>query len=109
MVLRQFTPKYIHLRKYDYDGRLMSKGGCTIAYMPANNERTLYLATLARCHNDEPFTKRIGREVAAGRLASEYNKAERFFVKVDPDDSVPVGSQITDQFYYEGKLSFLWS
>ena len=109
MVLRQYTPKYIHLRKYDEDGFLKSKGGATIAYIPANDERTLYLATMARCHNDEPFTKRIGREVAAGRLSSEYSKAERFIVKVDHDSESPVAGQITDQLYYGGKLAFLWS
>ncbi len=98
-----FLPKYIHLRRRDREGFIKHFGGATVAYIPANNERTLYYASVARCRTDERFVKREGRVMATDRL---YN-GERYLVAVEPfHEIVCIADQIMDELVDAGAFNF---
>lgn len=98
-----FNPKYIHLRQRDSWGRgyPLPTGGATVAYLPLNNERTFYKASLARCRSDERFVKAIGREEAASRLDTHF-----FVIPVDIDLPSSVSEQVIQELVRVGAFNF---
>lgn len=98
-----FTPKYIHIRHYDDRGYPKPCGGATVAYLPANEERTLYYASVARCRSDERYVKREGRVIATDRI---YNSM-RYLVAVNPKHGTDtVQDQIMDELVDAGVFKF---
>lgn len=61
--------KFLHYRAFDDDGRILSHGGVTIAYVAADTGVTY---ALARCSPQDNFSRAFGRNKARGRLLSEY-------------------------------------
>lgn len=62
-------PKFIHVRRYEGDS-ISSKGGRTIAYYtPLLKDSFIY--AVAKCHEQDNFNKKVGRNKAAGRLKSK--------------------------------------
>ena len=97
-----FTPKYIHLRYYDDRGYPEPFGGATVAYLPANEERTLYYASIARCRKDERYVKKEGRVLSTDRL---YN-GMRYLVHTDIDLPSAIEDQIMDELVKVGVFKF---
>lgn len=58
---------FIHLRYYNEEDKPYNTGGITIAY---RDEKDHYRVAYSRCHWNDNFCKRIGRNIATGRLAS---------------------------------------
>lgn len=79
--MKKYDVKYMHLRNRDCYGHFEAKGGYTIAYVPANEERTCYDVGVARCSKKDNYVKKLGRTQAKERL----NSIERYRVVVDPD------------------------
>lgn len=68
--------KYIHLRNYDVYGYPTTKGGKTIAFQ-VDGDKVRY--AIAHCNEGDNFCRRIGRLIAAGRLAKGgYGAVVRF-------------------------------
>lgn len=58
--------RFIHLRQFNADrGEYQHNAGTTIAYEVTDNEIRY---SVARCNPREHFCKRVGRQVASGRL-----------------------------------------
>jgi hypothetical protein len=66
------TVKYLHLRAMDEDGYILPKGGVTVAYVLTEIEgmQHIYVAPV-KCHPNELFCYKTGRELAAKRLKDE--------------------------------------
>lgn len=58
---------FIHLRNRDGDGKVLSKGGVTLAIRKESVEGDQYHVGVACCNNKDNFDKRIGRAKAGGR------------------------------------------
>ena len=63
------TPKlrFIHLRFWNGTGILAPDGGYTIAYVPTSSH--VHVA-YSRCSLRDNFNKKVGRNIAAGRMQS---------------------------------------
>lgn len=73
--------KYFHNRAFDIGTGLISgKSGETVAYIHDKADNTVYY-TLAHCNSKDNFCRKIGRNVAGGRLC----KAGKW-VKWEPMD-----------------------
>jgi len=59
---------FLHIRERSLRGDLAPRGGCTIAFAQIDPS-TLALAA-AFCSDRDQFSKRIGREIARGRLSA---------------------------------------
>lgn len=97
-----FTPKYIHLRKYNDLGYPKPCGGATVAYLPANDDRSLYYASVARCRKDDRYVKAEGRRMATDRLYTGL----RYLVRVDIYSHEPVSDQVMEELYKAGAFHF---
>ena len=66
------TIKYLHIREVDEEGNLCAGGGLTIAYTISDVEgmQQIFL-NWVKCHPDDHFEYRIGRELAAAKLKDE--------------------------------------
>lgn len=58
---------FVHLRYYNDAGQPTNTGGITIAYQ---DEGEKLRVAFSRCHWNDNFCRRIGRNIATGRLAS---------------------------------------
>ena len=64
------TIKYLHIRNWDQDtDEILNTGGITVAYTYVGAKDIAI--QIARCHEDDNFCYRIGRQIAAGRLTNE--------------------------------------
>jgi hypothetical protein len=59
--------RFIHLRNIDDEGDITNSGGVTVAF--CEKDRHLWFA-YSRCHWNDNYCKRIGRNIATGRLYS---------------------------------------
>jgi len=59
--------KFIHIRNYDENGQVASRGGITIAYRIEGDE---VIYAVARCRDTDNFNKQLGRAKASGRTYS---------------------------------------
>lgn len=79
--------KYIHLRQVKYTTGLQARGGLTIAFREiplANGNKSVSIAT-ARCSRNDVFNKKIGRNVAEGRLNTIRNGSQLVTVTLPED------------------------
>lgn len=97
-----FEPKYVHLRYFDDRGYHRPNGGATVAYVPANEQRTTYLAAVTRCSTDDRYVRAEGRAVATDRL----NNGFHWIIPVDLDSEDSVADQICEQLYMAGAFRF---
>lgn len=60
--------KFVHVRNFEWDGRLSPRGGVTIAYNfdPETRQASYYSA---KCNDKDHYNKKIGRRITAGRLS----------------------------------------
>ena len=61
------TTKFIHIRARRANGSVLEKGGTTVAY-DFNPETRIAHFAVAYCSKRDNYCKRIGRDVASGRL-----------------------------------------
>jgi len=59
--------KFIHVRAHDKEGKVLAKGGATIAYLFDEKSKTVTYDA-AYCNSKEHYNKAIGRQVSRGRL-----------------------------------------
>lgn len=62
---------YIHLRDRDENGRPLTRGGVTIAYINLHDVITLAVAV---CSQKDNFCRRLGRNIARGRVHSGLHR-----------------------------------
>lgn len=81
-----------YARGYDASGVVEYKGGTTLAFyvQPEGNKHTVVMYGLARCHNNDGFSKKTGRELAVVRLTEAPS-----FIKTDFPSSFLI-SKTTD-------------
>ena len=60
--------KYLHVRALNDENELSPNGGLTVAYTCTLTDIVLQVA---KCHENDLFCHRIGREIAFGRLKSK--------------------------------------
>lgn len=59
--------KFIHLRYINpFNDNVETKGGFTVAYVEHANDTVTY--AIAKCSKKDNYCKRIGRDVATGRM-----------------------------------------
>lgn len=68
--------KYFHKRNKNEAGQILSRGGCTTAYILDDSKIVVGYAQ-AHCHKHDNFNKQQGRIKAEGRL-----KSPRYFHQV---------------------------
>ena len=62
------NPLFMHYRNHNTDGSIASNGGMTVAIMVDPDDRQTALVGISRCKDNEVFNKKIGRDVALGRM-----------------------------------------
>jgi len=72
---------YIHLRYENPDHAIANTGGITIAF---HKEDSKLFVAYARCHWNDNYNKRIGRNIASGRLLS----GDCYALNLDSEDNV---------------------
>lgn len=85
------STKFIHIRSF-VGTRLQEKGGTTIAYdyNPDTHEARF---AIAKCSHKDNYCKRIGRDVATGRL---FNKPQ--VVQIADDETTVAGAVVGAAF-----------
>jgi hypothetical protein len=54
-----------HIREYDKDGKVLGKGGATVAYVQEGNRIRFAMAI---CSEKDSFSRKKGRTISVGRL-----------------------------------------
>lgn len=70
----------MHYRYFNMDMEMSSRGGATIAILPADNNKVL--VSIARCNTTDVFNKKVGRAIASGRLIAYLNGRDSIANKV---------------------------
>lgn len=77
---REFPVKYRHERDTDERGNLKHRGGQTVAFIVMQyDDEGMPLKTIegeARCCKKDVYNKRMGRQIAKGRLLKEIARLE---------------------------------
>jgi len=61
--------QFIHYRQYSSErDDVCSRGGATVAIRDDDNNKNQVLVSIARCNPHDVFNKKIGRNIAAGRI-----------------------------------------
>lgn len=63
--------KFVNLSGYAGDISVDSRGGATVAIMPAENNTAL--VSIARCNPNDVFNKKVGRAISEGRIQAYLN------------------------------------
>lgn len=98
--------QFMHYRPVSGD----SRGGATVAILPLEHEPKA-LITLARCGPNDVFNKKLGRDIAAGRLAAFLKgrvSATSKIREVDITDPLKLKKAVSDYLHDEMELQNLW-
>ena len=58
---------FMHYRKFDRKGQIMARGGMTLAIQVDGSQVTV---ALAECGRKDNFNRKLGRQIASGRLSA---------------------------------------
>lgn len=94
--------RWIHLRYRSTSGEAYARGGATIAYL---HEGAMTCATIAKCHRNDNFNRRVGRAISANRLLNGM----RDIIIVTPVVDTEEGQKIDGKALYETLLAGLYS
>jgi len=72
--------EFMHYRYFNTELEKSSRGGATIAILPADNNKVL--VSVARCNTTDVFNKKVGRSIASGRLIAYLNGRDSIANKV---------------------------
>jgi len=75
---------FMHYRKYDRYGQIVCKGGLTLAIQQENDK---LVVALAQCGKKDHFNRKIGRNIASGRLTAGSEK-NRYYLTLPPETSM---------------------
>lgn len=92
------STQFMHYRAWQDDG-ISPLGGATVAIQPIpNSERVLISA--AYCSFDENFNKKIGRDVAAGRIKSHIDgRKSKHVVEIDIETDADLKAAVHQTVY----------
>jgi hypothetical protein len=79
------TTIFMHYRKFDKLGQLEARGGLTLAVDMAGNQLTV---ALAECGKKDVFSKKMGRQIAEGRLRAAVasgDTSKLFILELPPE------------------------
>ncbi len=85
--------QYMHYRTHNDDGTVCATGGLTVAFTMAATLRGVEVRyALAQCSDKDNFCRKMGRQVAAGRL-NQSARTTRL--------TVPVGQNVREALHDE--------
>jgi hypothetical protein len=101
--------KFIHLRRrgkgvggLSHDGLPLARGGVTIGFKESSDKEVMtVLYTFAKCHDNDNFNKKIGREKCCYRLTGKNVKFLRLPIGIPRED---IRSILIEAYYEEQKI-----
>lgn len=90
--------EYMHYRPVTRN----APGGATVAILPT--ERNSVLVTVARCGPEDIFNKKVGRDVAAGRIRAYMEgrpTMDKYVFEVKVPDMLEVKATVAKELEYD--------
>lgn len=77
--------KWLHIRNRDKTGKLMPKGGKTVAY---DVDQDIVFFAVAKCSRKDHYCRRTGRSISQGRFDKALREGKCDWAKMNEDSVI---------------------